>query len=121
MGKTTVVEDGALTALFPRHLANRVSVTLVSGEIVVSEMISGPGTVEKPMADSDFERKFRRMASPHLDELAKAKVLGYVDELQHKYDLTSMFAAMVASVRTEERRVGKECVSKGRYGGKSKN
>lgn len=98
MGKISVVEDGALTALFPRHLANRVSATLVSGEIVVSEMISGPGAVETPMTDSDFERKFRRMASPHLDESAQAKVLGYVAVLQHQSEFTSLFAAMVASV-----------------------
>jgi 2-methylcitrate dehydratase len=98
MGKISVVEDGALTALFPRHLANRVSATLVSGEIVVSEMISGPGSVETPMTDSDFERKFRRMASPHLEESAQAKVLGYVAELQHQSEFTSLFAAMVASV-----------------------
>jgi 2-methylcitrate dehydratase len=98
MGKISVVEDGALTALFPRHLANRVSATLVSGEIVVSEMISGPGSVETPMTDSDFERKFRSMASPHLDESAQAKVLGYVAELQHQSEFTSLFAAMVASV-----------------------
>nr|WP_281460107.1 MmgE/PrpD family protein [Pseudomonas sp. P13] len=98
MGKISVVEDGALTALFPRHLANRVSATLVSGEIVVSEMISGPGSVETPMTDSDFERKFRRMASPHLEESAQAKVLGYVAELQHQPEFTSLFAAMVASV-----------------------
>ncbi|SEO04983.1 MULTISPECIES: MmgE/PrpD family protein [unclassified Pseudomonas] len=97
MGKITVVEDGALTALFPRHLANRVSVTLVSGEIVVSEMISGPGSVETPMTDSDFERKFRRMASPHLDESAQAKVLRYVAELQHQSEFTALFAAMVVS------------------------
>ncbi|MBC3345105.1 MmgE/PrpD family protein [Pseudomonas sp. SWRI196] len=97
MGKITVVEDGALTALFPRHLANRVSVTLVSGEIVVSEVISGPGSVETPMTDSDFERKFRRMASPHLDESAQAKVLRYVAELQHQSEFTALFAAMVAS------------------------
>lgn len=43
MDKVSVVEDPALTALFPRHLANRVCVTLMSGEQVVSEMITGPG------------------------------------------------------------------------------
>jgi 2-methylcitrate dehydratase len=50
------------------------------------------------MTDSDFERKFRRMASPHLEESAQAKVLGYVAELQHQSEFTSLFAAMVASV-----------------------
>jgi 2-methylcitrate dehydratase len=94
MGKVSVVEDPALTRLFPQHLANRVRVTLVSGEQVVSEMITGPGSVETPMTDSDFERKFRRMAMPHIDASAQASVLGFVAGLEHQAEFESLFAAM---------------------------
>ncbi len=97
MDKVSVVEDPALTALFPRHLANRVSVTLVSGEQVVSEMITGPGSVETPMTDHDFERKFRRMALPHIDASAQAEVLGFVAGLEKQTEFTSLFAAMAVS------------------------
>ncbi|QXI51241.1 MmgE/PrpD family protein [Pseudomonas alvandae] len=97
MEKTSVVEDPALTALFPRHLANRVRVTLVSGEQVVSEMITGPGSVETPMTDSDFERKFRRMAMPHIDASAQAAVLEFVARLEDQTEFESLFTAMAVS------------------------
>ncbi|MDR6957998.1 2-methylcitrate dehydratase [Pseudomonas brassicacearum] len=97
MAKVSVVEDAALTALFPRHLANRVIVTLVSGEVVVSEMISGPGSVETPMTDDDFQRKFLRMADPHIDESAQARVLEYVAGLEYQSEFGSLFTAMATS------------------------
>ncbi|WP_434577174.1 MmgE/PrpD family protein [Pseudomonas sp. Z5-35] len=97
MDKIVVAEDPALTALFPRHLANRISVTLVSGEQVVSEMITGPGSVETPMSDRDFERKFVRMAAPHIDATAQARVLGFVTRLEEQDEFESLFAAMAVS------------------------
>jgi 2-methylcitrate dehydratase len=42
MDKVAVTEDPALTALFPQHLGNRVTVTLKSGETKSEEVISGP-------------------------------------------------------------------------------
>ncbi|WP_261984350.1 MmgE/PrpD family protein [Pseudomonas fluorescens] len=97
MDKVSVVEDPALTALFPRHLANRVSVTLVCGEHIVSEMITGPGSVETPMTDGDFERKFRRMAMPHIDASAQAEVLGFVAGLEKQTRFQPLFKAMAVS------------------------
>jgi 2-methylcitrate dehydratase len=97
MDKVSVTEDPALTALFPRHLANRVSVTLVCGEQVVSEMITGPGSVETPMTDGDFERKFRRMAMPHIDASAQDLVLGFVAGLERQTQFNSLFAAMAVA------------------------
>lgn len=94
MSRTTVSEDPALTKLFPRHLANRVSVTLVSGETLAREMISGPGSLETPMTDEDFERKFRRMAQPHIGRIAQDRVLGFVAELERQTDYAALFAAM---------------------------
>ncbi|SCZ39796.1 2-methylcitrate dehydratase [Pseudomonas sp. NFACC48-1] len=97
MNKVSVVEDPALTALFPRHLANRVSVTLVSGERIVSERITGPGSVETPMTDHDFERKFRRMAMPHIDASAQAEVLEFVAGLERQTEFQPLFSAMAVS------------------------
>ncbi|PHR82276.1 MAG: 2-methylcitrate dehydratase [Colwellia sp.] len=94
MDKTTVSEDILLTKLFPKHLANRVTITLVSGEKFVSEMISGPGSLETPMTDSDFERKFRRMAKPHISNAAQNRVLEFVVNLEHQTDYTPLFKAM---------------------------
>ncbi|WP_043311380.1 MmgE/PrpD family protein [Pseudomonas sp. ML96] len=95
MSRTTVSEDPALTKLFPRHLANRVSVTLNTGEALTSEVISGPGSLETPMNDADFERKFRRMAAPHIDRSAQDRVLAYVARLEQQTDYVALFAAML--------------------------
>ncbi len=94
---TTVSEDAALTALFPQYLANRVTVTLACGEQRVSEMLSGPGSLETPMSDADFERKFRRMADLHIDAAAQERVLGFVASLQSQTDYAPLFSAMAVA------------------------
>ncbi|NQY89694.1 MAG: MmgE/PrpD family protein [Colwellia sp.] len=97
MDKTIVSEDISLTKLFPQHLANRVTITLVSGEKFVSEMISGPGSFETPMTDSDFERKFRQMAKPHINSAAQNRVLEFVANLENQTDYVSLFNAMLVT------------------------
>lgn len=94
MSKTTVSEDAALTKLFPKHLANRLTVTLASGEEFSSERISGPGSLETPMTDTDFERKFRRMAAPHIGRVAQGRVLEFVSDLAKQRDFQPLFEAM---------------------------
>jgi 2-methylcitrate dehydratase len=97
MRRTTVSEDPALTQLFPRYLANRVTVTLTSGEQLTSEMLSGPGSLETPMNDADFERKFRRMAGPHIDRSAQNCVLAFVSGLEHQTHYNALFSALLSS------------------------
>lgn len=94
MGKTTVSESPALSKLFPRHLANRVTVTLASGEALTSERISGPGSLETPMTDGEFERKFRRMAAPHISGSAQDRILQFVADLGSQADFQPLFDAM---------------------------
>ncbi len=98
MDKTTVTVDPALTALFPKHLANRVIVTPYGGEPLVSEVISGPGSVETPMTDAAFENKFRKMAAPHLTETAQDAVLRFVADLDRQPDYEPLFDAMAGAV-----------------------
>lgn len=94
MARTTVTEDPRLTAMFPRHLANRVTVELANGESATSEVITGPGTPESPMSDADFERKFRKMAAPHLDPAAQDRAIDFVSTLAHQTSFEPLFAAM---------------------------
>lgn len=94
MSMTAVSEDPALTKLFPKHLANRVTVTLASGEAFTSERVSGPGSLETPMSDEDFEKKFRRMAAPHIGRAAQDRVLQFVCDLTCQSDYGSLFDAM---------------------------
>lgn len=97
MDKTTVHVDPALTALFPKHLANRVTVTLKSGETLVSEKVSGPGSVETPMTPAQFEGKFRKMAAPHLSRPSQDIVLDFVSTLERQSGYQALFDAMVPS------------------------
>jgi 2-methylcitrate dehydratase len=94
MRKITVTEDPHLTSLFPKHLANRVSVTLTSGKQYVSEMLDGPGTPENPMTYRDFEHKFRRMAEPHISMKAQNEVLHFVNTLANQTHYDNLFSAM---------------------------
>lgn len=94
MDLTEVAEDPELTALFPRHLANRVTVTLRSGDRITEEVRSGPGSVETPMTDDDFERKLRRMAGPHLAERAQEDALAFVARLEHQTTYDALFDAL---------------------------
>lgn len=97
MSRTTVTEDPALTRLFPRYLANRVTLRLTSGETLSSEMLSGPGSLETPMGDADFERKFRKMAQPHISQDAQDEVLAFVARLERQTQYSPLFAAMLRS------------------------
>ena len=95
MTRTSVSEDPVLTALFPRHLPNRVAITLASGERLSREVISGPGTPETPMTDEDFVRKFRKMAAGCLCEKAGQKVIAFARDLDRQDDYRALFGAMV--------------------------
>ncbi|WP_207309873.1 MmgE/PrpD family protein [Variovorax paradoxus] len=94
MSRTTVSEDPKLTVLFPRQLANRVTVTLASGEAFTRERTTGPGSLETPMTDEDFERKFRRMAAPHISRSAQGRVLEFVSALASQTAYEPLFDAM---------------------------
>lgn len=96
MSITKVSEDPALSAMFPRHLPNRVTVTLASGETITSEVVSGPGSLENPMKDRDFEQKFRQMAERHLPEAAQDRVLAFAARLEHQRDYVELFENMAA-------------------------
>lgn len=95
--RTTVEEDPRLTALFPGRLANRVTVALRSGERLTSEVLSGPGSREEPMADADFERKFRRTAGPHLTPAAQDRALEFVAALERQAAFGELFRALERS------------------------
>lgn len=94
MSLTKVSEDSALTAMFPRYLPNRVTITLTSGEAISSEVISGPGSLETPMTDEDFEQKFTRMAEPHLAKSVQARILAFSARLDQQRDYRELFENM---------------------------
>lgn len=101
MARTTVDEAPELTAMFPHKLPNRVIVTLRSGERLTSEVVSGPGSLEMPMTDADFEQKFRKMAASHLGRGAQDEVIAFCATLERQPVYGPLFSAM--SRRSDER------------------
>jgi len=97
MARTRVSADPALTAMFPRHLPNRITITLASGETIASEVVSGPGGPGRPMTGTDFERKFRRMAAPHLSDAAQDRVLAFAARLERQSGYEPLFEDMTRS------------------------
>jgi 2-methylcitrate dehydratase len=99
MDRTTVAEDPDLTARFPRYLANRVTVTLRTGQRFTNQVDTGPGSVESPMTDADFDRKFRRMAEPHIPVPAQDAALTFVATLDRQAHYGELFRALERPAR----------------------
>ncbi len=64
VARTTVVEDPALTAGYPVGIPNRVTVTLVDGSTLVSEVAFPPGHDKNPLTDAQLAVKFHALADP---------------------------------------------------------
>ncbi|WP_326914841.1 MmgE/PrpD family protein [Sphingopyxis chilensis] len=96
MSMTKVSEDPVLTAMFPQQLPNRVTVTLASGQTISSEVVSGPGSLENPMSDKDFEQKLRRMAGRHFTEAVQDRILAFTARLEHQRDYRELFENMAS-------------------------
>jgi 2-methylcitrate dehydratase len=94
MDKVKVTEDPALTALFPQSLGNRVTVTLKSGESKSEEVISCPGTLKMPMTNLDFQKKFRRMAEPHISPSRQDDIIEFAETLERQSEYSRLFKAM---------------------------
>ncbi len=66
VARTTVVESPELTAGYPAGIPNRVTVTLVDGSTLVSEVAFPPGHDKNPLTDAQLRVKFDGMVVPAL-------------------------------------------------------
>lgn len=76
--RTDVVEDPALTALFPRKWACRVDVELASGEVRTAQVDTPKGEPDNPMSEDEVAEKFRRLAAPAIGEQRADRVAAQV-------------------------------------------
>ncbi|MBM9461982.1 MmgE/PrpD family protein [Aeromicrobium sp. YIM 150415] len=95
MSCTTVREDPALTALFPEHLANRVTLTLDDGTTLTQEVISPESNAPLRALVTSVEAKFTQMADGRLTPEAQSQVLSFVAGLEERSDFAPLFSAMV--------------------------
>lgn len=91
LGKLTVEEDAALTAMYPQKIPNRVTIKLDDGRELSEEVDDLPGFGGKPMARPDAEEKFRRNAKGVMAERQMHALLDAAWTLDRAPNLGTLF------------------------------
>ena len=97
--KITVRDDPALTAMYPGTIANRVTITLSSGESISSQVDDPKGHPKNPMSDKEIEAKFSGLTGGYLSEGQRREVLGRLWRLEKERDLPSLAKAFAVKVK----------------------
>lgn len=98
MSKITVKPDEALTAMTPKSLPNRVTVTLAGGRIISHQVDAVPGFASMPMEQGDFELKFRKNVAKYMPERHQRQVLDYLWSIDREENLGRMFELLEVKV-----------------------
>ncbi len=85
--KIAVVEDKALSAMYPEAVPNRITVTLSSGGTVSKQVDYHKGHPKNPMSDEDVENKFRALTRRHLSKNQAGRVLDAVWHLDKERNI----------------------------------
>ena len=92
--KITVVEDKALSSMYPEAVANRVTVKLSSGKVVSKQVDYHKGHPKNPMSDRDVEDKFQRLTRKILDKNHARRILDAVWNLEKAKDVSKLVSIM---------------------------
>ncbi len=95
--KVTVVEDKALSAMYPEAVANRVTITLDSGKEISKQVNYHKGHPKNPMSDQDVEAKFHRLAGKYFSKTQREKVLRTVWDLDKVKDVSEILPSFIVS------------------------
>ena len=92
--KITVVEDKALSSVYPEAVANRVTVKLSSGKAVSKQVDYHKGHPKNPMSDQDVEEKFLRLTRKILDKNRARRILDAIWNLEKTKDVSKVVSMM---------------------------
>ncbi len=92
--KITVVEDKALSSMYPEAVPNRVTVKLSSGKVVSKQVNYHKGHPKNPMSDRDVEDKFQRLTRKILDKNHARRILDAVWNLEKGKDVSKLVSMM---------------------------
>ena len=95
IAKMTVNVDPALTAMMPRKLPNRVSVTLKDRRKITKQVDAAPGMGGVPMQRDDFERKFSDNVAKVWTKSQQARVLDFVWNIERQDKLDRLFELLL--------------------------
>jgi 2-methylcitrate dehydratase len=97
--RTTIVEDPACNAGYPRGIPNDLTITCADGTTVSKRVDFPRGHAMNPMTDEEVVDKFRRLAQGLLNDRGAARLMEQVWDLDTLTDITPLFAFEV--VRAE--------------------
>ncbi len=93
--KIAVREDAALTEMYPRSVANRVTIRTRSGEKITKQVDNPRGHPLNPMTDQEVEAKFLSLTREFLPEDRAREVLRLVWRLERENNLAELLQALV--------------------------
>jgi 2-methylcitrate dehydratase len=76
--KIKVREDKELTAMYPKHIANRITLRLKDGRTVTEQVNDPKGHPNNPMSKEEVERKFIGLTAKFLQESQTREILDYI-------------------------------------------
>jgi 2-methylcitrate dehydratase len=82
--KIRVKEDSSLTEMYPRHIANRVTLRLKDGRTLTEQVDDPKGHPENPMTREEVEAKFRRLTGKFLKEAEARAITDFVWDLEKR-------------------------------------
>jgi 2-methylcitrate dehydratase len=92
--KITVVEDKAFSAKYPEAVANRITIKLSSGKVVMKEVEYHKGHPKNPMTDREVEEKFERLTKTNLTKVQSRRILDTVWQLEKLKDLDNVVSML---------------------------
>ena len=92
--KVEVVEDPALTAMYPRKMPNRVRVKVAGGREVSAQVDVPRGHPLNPMTTREIEGKFLRLASGRLGKRTATVALRHLWRLDEEKDLAELLGLL---------------------------
>jgi 2-methylcitrate dehydratase len=82
--KIKVREDKELTAMYPDHIANRITLRMSDGSTVSSQVDDPKGHPKNPMSKDEVEKKFRGLTSKFFEEAQAREILDYVWNIEKR-------------------------------------
>jgi 2-methylcitrate dehydratase len=82
--KIKVREDSTLTEMYPRHIANRVTLRLKDGRTLTEQVDDPKGHPNNPMTREEVEAKFRRLTARFLKEAEAHEITDFVWNLEKR-------------------------------------
>lgn len=94
LGRTRVVVDPGLTALYPGRWPARLTLRIADGSVIEGGADYPRGNPENPVPPATLEDKFRGLVAPHHGDALAERVIGAVSGLEDCPDVAALFGGL---------------------------